>query len=117
MGFIQNNINIVFYSLPLFIILIIIFYAFFRFSFDVKISRAFRKYSLKGIIFLMIIDGNIEQFSFYLFGELKYLFSFSYLQKMGNIFLLFILFLLLFTSTALYLWFKITYKRLSSYFI
>ena len=117
MGFIENNVNIIFYSLPFFVILKIIFYSLFRFSYNVKISKIFRKYSMKGIILLMIFDGNIEQFSFYLVGEMNSFFSFSFKQKIGNIFVLLFSFLLVFASTTIYLWFKIIYKKLSSYFI
>lgn len=45
------------------------------------ISRIFRMFSLWGFIFLLNFDGNIQQFTFYLFAEIKNVLFFSFTHK------------------------------------
>jgi hypothetical protein len=65
----------------------------------------------------MLCEGNIEQYSFYLFGELTTFFSASFRHKLVNLFLLAFFFVVVFSATALYLWFWSSYKKRLGYFV
>jgi hypothetical protein len=82
-----------------------------------KVSVLLRKYCFLGIILLMLCDGNIEQFTFFIICEFKALFSFTFTQKLGNSFIIFFSFIVYIGSTALYFILWIHYKKNVKYFI
>jgi hypothetical protein len=76
----------------------------------------FRKYCFIGILLFMFFEGNIEQFSFYLFQELLLFFSANFAHKITNAVLLLLLYITIFMCVGCYFWMKSYYKRHAKYF-
>ena len=93
------------------------FYLAFNLTFHWKISKIFRKYSFFGILIIMVMEGNIEQFTFYLLGELTIFFSACFTHRIVNIFIVFFFYLVFTTGFAIFIFFKICYKKHLNKFI
>ena len=117
MGFYANQLNSLYFQLPFILVMVTLFYNLFYLLFKYRVSLYLRKYSLLGIIFFMLLDGNFEQFGFYIFGELNYFFSIDFTHKLANLGILFILFILIIFSVGGLLYLKFHYKKLVNYFI
>ena len=76
-GFIINNSTQLLTNLPIYIILILLANLFYRLLKRFKVAINFKKYTLYAIFVLIIIEGNSEQYAFYLFAEFKTFFSVS----------------------------------------
>ena len=106
------------YSIPYFVLITAFLYTLFSITYKFKISKVFRKYSFYGSIFLlMVCEGNIEQFSFYVFGEFSTFFSANLSHKIVNCCILLFFFLVIFCSFAFYLWFWSIRRSQASYFV
>lgn len=53
---------------------------------------------------MMLCEGNIEQFSFYIFGEFTTFFSANFQHKIVNCAILFFFMMVIFCSFAFYIW-------------
>lgn len=67
--------------MPLIIIIFIVFRIVFRFLFHYPVSKIFRKFDIWGCLFIILFDGNIQQFAFYSTSEWKNIFFFSFGDK------------------------------------
>jgi len=94
-----------------------IFYQIFEMLFKYRISVFFRKYSFYAIIFFMVFEGNVEQFAFDIFCELKLFMSINFTHKVANVVILLILFVIIIFSVSSLLWMKFHYKKLVKYFV
>lgn len=100
-----NNINLMVYSIPYFAVSLAIFYVLFRITFQYRVSRVFRRFTFACIAFILLVcEGNIEQYSFYVFGELTTFFSLNLKHKMVNCFIAFFFFMVFSSSIGLYFW-------------
>lgn len=88
----------------------------FKALFNRRVSLYLRKYSFSGIIILMIYEGNMENFSFYFFEEMKNLFSRNITHKVGKIFMLYFFFIAVVFTFGGLLYLKFHYRRLVKYF-
>ena len=102
-------------SLPLLIVAFVTFRMLFKLTFNYKISKIFRKFDFWGFFFLLVFDGNIQQFAFYLASELNNLFFFSFMDKIMKTFaILFGYCLCLMTVAFFFLTFSF-YRKLNHY--
>ena len=76
-----------------------------------------KKYSLYGILLLIVFEGNIEQFSFYFFSECRLLYSATVVHKIGRYFMLLLFFFMLIFSVCGLTLFFVHYKKLIKYFM
>jgi hypothetical protein len=102
---------------PFFLLFIFCLYICFRITINYRVSLLLRKYCFLGIILLMPIEGNIEQYTFFIVNEFRVFFCFTFAQKLGNIFVLFFSFFIIVSSTAIYFIFWIYYKNKVKYLI
>lgn len=65
----------------------------------------------------MICEGNIQQYSFYIFGEFTLFFSVDHRHKMVNVFISYFFFFIVLSSIAAYFWCWKCYKKNIKYFI
>lgn len=109
--------NLFVYSIPISLFIYLIFLLAFRLSFRWKFSRIFRKYFFTGILLLMISEGNIQQFIFYILSELLLFYSGNLKHKMVNLFIIGFLFSIIFVTLACFFWFRAYYCRKVRYLI
>lgn len=103
-GFIANNLATVIYAPP-FLLLMQLLLAFVAFILSkCALGLQFRKYCLGATYLILVCEGNIEQFTFFMFSELSYFFSLSMVHKLVNIGILFFYSFVLFTAFALFFW-------------
>jgi hypothetical protein len=81
-----------------------------------RYSVVLRKYCFGATLVWMYFDGNLEQLTFYFFGETTNLFSFRLFDKLYNFFVVLFGFAVLFTF-CLFLWWRYSYGRKSKYFL
>lgn len=67
-------------------------------------SRYLLKYTMYIVLLLMIIEGNVEQYSYYMFAELSNFFSASFKHKIVNVGLILFFYLFIITSVG-FVWF------------
>jgi hypothetical protein len=116
-GFFSNNLDFFFYELPGILLVYLLLFLAFRAIFKFKVSKYLRKYSFYGLLFLVVFEGNIEQFSFYFFTECSYLFSASLRHKFVNIFIIFFFFVMLVFAVGGLAWFRFHYRSMLKYFM
>ena len=116
-GFFANNLEFFFFELPGIILIYIVLALLFRLIFHYEVSKFIRKYSLYGLILLVIFEGNVEQFSFYFFSECRNLFSINFKHKLMRVFMLLFFWVLLVFTVGGLVWFKFHYKKLLKYFM
>lgn len=101
--------------IPIALIIFFILSILFRLTFSNKYSKILRKYSFFSLILLMLFEGNIEQFSFLITDELLEYFSACFRHKILNVGIVVIFYLIVFCSTAFYLYCWQIYKNKMSY--
>jgi hypothetical protein len=74
-----------------------------------RISKPFRKFSFWSILILLLFDGNIQQFTFYMVNEWKNTMSFDFKTKIFKILSIIFGFIVIFLSIGIY------YKSYSFY--
>lgn len=111
-----TNLNSSFiYFLPFILASFIVFNLLFQVFYNQPVSLFFRKFSLWGLAFIMIFDGNIEELTFFTFSQFRCFFSRSIYHKFLNVFIVIIFSLTSIIVFALPLWFKFHYGRKSRY--
>ena len=75
------------------------------------ISIVIRPYAFYASLIFVVLEGSIEQLTFYGLGELRSLCSFNFEHKIINIISLLSIFFVLFTCFGLYLWLKAYYQK------
>jgi hypothetical protein len=73
-----NAINFFAVEVPMVIIAFLLLRVIFTLLFKYPISRFLRKFDLWGYFLIIIFDGNVQQFAFYLTAELRNVFYFSF---------------------------------------
>jgi len=94
-----------------FIFLRFLFYSLFHF----KISKLFRKFGLWGFLFIILFDGNIQQFSFYLNSDWKHLFFLQCGHKMLKVIVFLFGFTLIIVSVGGYFITLFLYNKANKY--
>jgi len=67
-GFIKNEMDYFIYDLPFGLFMFLLFALLFHITRNNGVSVFFIKYSCYSILFVMLFEGNIEEFTFYLSG-------------------------------------------------
>ena len=62
-------------------------------------------------------EGNVELFAFYFFSECSNLFSFNFVHKLSNVFMIYFFFFVIVFSVGGLVWFYFHYKKLVKYFM
>jgi len=106
-----NNFFLV--TLPILVVVFIVFRILFKILFNYPISVIFRKFDFVAFLFLLLFDGNIQQFSFYMASEWLHLFHFNLAQKISKMIIILFGFLLIMLSVAFYFICYSTYKKLN----
>ena len=96
----------------MFVILRAIFRALMRF----KASQILRRFDFWVYFTLILFEGNVQQFSFYLTAELKAVFAFVWANKLLKVFIFFFGFSLLLFSLSGYIIGFTFYRKLNRYF-
>lgn len=95
------------------IILFVVLRAAYKCSKRYAISRVFRIFSLWGFLLILNFDGNIQQFTFFLFAEIKNLSFFSPFEKALIILALLFGFIIVMLSFGGYLVGLLMYRKLN----
>jgi len=72
----HNCVNFFIVLLPISVVGFVIVRYLFYIIYQFPISRAIRKFGLWGFLIVMLFEGNIQQFSFYLSADWNHLFTF-----------------------------------------
>ena len=116
-GFISNNSTQILVNLPIYIGLLIIANIGYILLRRYKVTVNLKKYTLYAIFVLMIIEGNTEQYAFYIFAEFKTFFSASFRHKMINFTLVWFFYFIIVSSTVIAWFFVIHYSRKAKHLI
>ena len=112
-GLFCNNYDFFLFSLPLSLLFFLVLRAAYNCFKSCAISRVFRIFSLWGFLFLLNFDGNIQQFTFYLFAEIKNILFFSFSHKILMTITLFFGFIVIILSFGGYLVGLLMYRKLN----
>ena len=94
----------------------IIFKKIFKWLSRFYVSQIFRRFDFLIYLAIIIFDGNVQQFSFYLAPELKTVFAFECANKFAKIFIIFVGYCLLVFSVCGYIIGLSFYMKLNRYF-
>ena len=104
-------------SLPLTVLVFIVLRFAFKKGFNHKFSKLLRKFDFWGYLLLLLFEGNIQQFAFYLVFEWENVFFFDFSNKIMKTFAILFGFLVLMVSTGFFFMTYVVYKRLNRYFM
>ena len=105
------------FSVPLILGLEFIFYRLFFLLFDYEVSKYFRPYSFKLVLLELLIQNNLEYFSFLGCRAVDVMFSFSITSKCWNAFAIFFMFAVVFCTFCSYRLYYSYYVKLAKYFL
>ena len=89
----------------------------FKFIFNYKISSYLRPMSFNACIVVSLIEGNIEQFSFWGSRNFKYMFHNNFTEKIFSVFVAIFVYFVVFYTFAGYFLMRYQYGRLFRYFL
>ena len=115
-GLIANSINFVLVELPIVLLGFILLRWVFRLLRKFAISQILRRFDFWVYFTLILFEGNVQQFSFYLTAELKAVFAFVWTNKLVKVFIVFFGFSLLLFSICAYIVSLTFYRKLNRYF-
>ena len=116
LGFFENCSTFLFIEAPIVLLGFIMMKIIFRALSNFSISQIFRRFDFWIYFAIIVFDGNVQQFSFYLAPELKTVFAFEWLNKCCKVFIVFIGYCLLIFSVSGYIIGLSFYKKLNRYF-
>ena len=105
------------FYIPLSILLIFLWNRLFFLLFRFEISKFLRPYSFWLIIFDILIQNNIEFFTFLSFRAIETMFSFDFFTKFINCFTMIFFFIVVVCVTLSYLLYHYKYGKLARYFL
>jgi len=91
----------------------ILFRLSFNILFNYPISILFRKFDFLAFLILLLFDGNIQQFTFYMTSEWQHLFYKNFAQKTIKIFIALFGWLMIMLSVAFFFMCYSSYKKLN----
>lgn len=112
-----NCTNFFLIETPLLILVFIVGRIIFQFLFQYPISQLLRKFDIWGCLFVILFDGNIQQFAFYTTSEWKNTFFFLLGDKWAKIFTLYFGFSLVIVSVGGFLMAFAYYGKLNKYLV
>ena len=101
------------FTLLSFILLALLFHLTQRFPF----SLLYRKYSFYGLLVLLMIEGNVEEFTFCLVRDLQLLMNFSFRNKIYNFIMLQFFYFIILGSTCTFVVYHFQYKKNIKYLV
>ena len=106
------------FNVPCTLIIVFLFYRIFYLLFDYEISKYFRPYSFSLIAFEMLIQNNVEFFSFLGFRSLtKISFAFNFISKLMINLGIVMMFITVIGAVSSYFVYYYRYKKLAKYFL
>jgi hypothetical protein len=115
-GLIFNCVNFLLVELPIVFLAFVFLRVIFRLLSKFAISQVFRRFDFWVYFTLIIFEGNVQQFSFYITSELKAVFAFIFVNKLVKVFIVFFGFSLLLFSLSGYIIGFTFYRKLNRYF-
>jgi hypothetical protein len=115
-GLIANSANFLLVEFPIVLLAFVLLRALFRLLSKFAISQVFRRFDFWVYFTLILFEGNVQQFSFYLTAELKAVFAFVWANKLLKVFIFFFGFSLLLFSLSGYIVGFTFYRKLNRYF-
>jgi hypothetical protein len=112
-----NSQNFFVVAIPLGFLLFALCRTAFRLLYRYPLSKLFRKFDFWLFLPIVLFEGNIEQFSFFLTRDLVNVFAFSFSQKLIKVAVVFFGFVVVVFSCSVYLLSYIAYRRLNAYFM
>lgn len=103
-GFITNNAIQVLLNLPIYLMMLLLAKLAYALVKNSYIRRLLLKYTMAIIVLLMVIQGNVEQYSYYMFAELSNFFSASFRHKIANVSLIAFFYIFILSSVGI-VWF------------
>ena len=116
-GIIQNFIGYLMFEVPLIILLYFVLRKIFFCLFERPISLLFRVFSFGGFVWTMILEDNLQLFSYLSFRNFTFLNYTSFSQKMSSAVAVLLFFPVLLYVCTFYFACKQIYKDLSKYFV
>ncbi len=104
-------------SLPITIVAFLALSLSFRLLFRFRISQFLRKFDFAGFLFILLFEGNVQQFAFFLGFEWRVAFAPSFPTKLLKSSILLFGFALVCFSTIGYFLCYAVYKRLNKHFV
>jgi hypothetical protein len=116
LGFFSNCGSFIIIEVPIIFLLVILMKIIFNALRNYSISQIFRKFDFWFYFALIIFEGNVQQFSFYMTSELIVTFAFEWVNKFIKTFIIFFGFCLFLFSVCGYLIGLSFYSKLNRYF-
>ena len=116
LGFFENCCNFILVEVPIILLGFIILKLVFRALSNYSISQLFRIFDFWIYFAIILFDGNVQQFSFYLTPELKTVFAFELINKYVKVFIIFVGYCLFIFTVCGYVIGLSFYKKLNHYF-
>ena len=101
-GLFYNCYNFFIFAMPITIITCVLGRFMFNALYQYRISKPFRKFSFWSILILLLFDGNIQQFTFYMVNEWKNSMSFDTSTKVFKIITILFGFMVVVLSIGIY---------------
>ena len=105
------------FFIPMTLVMSFFFYKIFHIFYNYEISKYFRPYSFPLILFDLLIQTNIEYFTFIGFRSLDTSFSFNFFSRMLVFLGIIMLFFTMIGSTVSYFIYYAHYKTMARYFL
>ena len=115
--FLSSTIDYFCFCIPASLVLFFIFNRVFHLLFDYEISKYLRVYSFKLVLVEMLIQGNIEYFTFLGFRSIDTSFSFQLPSRLLVIMGIVMLFITVVVSLSSFFLYYIQYEKLARYFL
>ena len=115
--FVASTMDFFAFHVPLVLVLVFLLNRLFYCLFDFKISSVLRPYCFWWIIFLLLIQGNVEFFTFLAFRNCLTPFQFNVPTTLLQVLMMLMFFLVVLAAFGCYLWYYREYGKLAKYFL
>ena len=115
--FIASTMDYFAFHVPLIVLAVFVFNRLFYCLFNFKLSIFFRPYSFWWMLFEMLVQGNVEMFTFLALRNCLTPYSFDLPSKLLQVLMLVMFFLVVLASYASYFLYYQQYRKLARYFL
>ena len=115
--FIASTMDYFAFHVPLILLVVFLFNRLFYCLFNFKVSIFFRPYSFWWILFEILIQGNVEMFTFLALRNCLTPYSFDLPSKLLQVLMILMFFLVVLASYASYFLYYQQYRKLARYFL
>jgi hypothetical protein len=99
------------FSFPIVVVIYCTLHCLFRLVRNWAVSRILREFAFSATLLLALSEGTLEEVTFHCFAELRFLLSRNFSHKIFNFVAILVLFAVMFTCFAFFLWLRVQYAK------